>query len=66
MDAKNMKKEKIPLTKWEFGAFIINHWIKVIILLCISGIIVSILQIKSIQCGDAKIEKQPLKTQFKK
>ena len=48
--------------KWEFGAVIIKQWKKVALLLILIGIIIFCLQIRLLQCGDAKIIKEPLRT----
>lgn len=66
MKIKKQKLHNIPENKYEFGAFLVRHWLKCIAILLCTGIIIFILQIRSFQCGDAKIEKQPLKTQIKK
>lgn len=62
MVIKNMKKETIPVNKWSFGIFIIDHWLKVISILIVAGMIVCLLQIKTFQCGNTKIVKQPIET----
>ena len=60
------KRSKLPENKYEFGAFLLKYWLKCIAILIVIGIIIFILQIKSFQCGDTKIEKQPLKVLDKK
>ena len=48
--------------KWEFGAVIIKQWKKVSLLLILTGIIIFCLQVRMLQCGNAKIIKEPLRT----
>jgi hypothetical protein len=59
------KRQKLPANKYEFGAFVITHLGKVVVLLCVIGLIFFILQIKRVKIGDAEIEKQGLNQTIK-
>lgn len=54
------------MNKYDFGVLILDHCLKVIAILIVAGTIVFILQIKNVQCGDVKIEKQALKTPIRR
>ena len=54
---RKQKNEDID-NKFEFGAFVIEHWWKVILLLLVAGLMVSGF---TIQCGKNSIHKDPLK-----
>ena len=47
---------------WEFGALRIKYWKRLALLLILIGVIIFCLQIRMLQCGNAKIVKEPLRT----
>lgn len=57
-----VKKNNDIDNKYEFGiAFLdklVKHWFKIMSLIIIAAIAVFVFQLKSFQCGDAKMEKQ--------
>ena len=65
MATKNIKNENLPKNKWEFGAFLIKHWVKVILMIFCIGFVILCLQIKNIKYGDNELTKQSLKDTVK-
>jgi len=58
---KKKKKTKaddgLPDNKWEFGAFLIKHWLKVAVLIFFAGIMITGFSFK---CGNNEVTKDPI------
>lgn len=57
MPKKKAQTEEID-NKWEFGAFAIRNWWKIIFIILVAGLVVSGF---TIQCGKNTIHKDPIK-----
>jgi hypothetical protein len=54
------KTEKNIDNKYEFGVAMMKWWKQLAFLLFVTGFVVFALQLKSFQCGDTFVEKQPV------
>jgi len=61
-----MAKKNGADNKFEWSIKIMKYWKQLIALMLVGGAVYFVLQIKTIQCGDVIIQKDPVKTPLKK
>lgn len=57
MVKRTKDNDGLPDNKWEFGAFLVKHWLKAAVLIVLTGIAISGFSFK---CGKNEIEKSPI------
>lgn len=54
---KKKKDDELPDNKWEMGGFLIKHWLKVAVLIILTGIMITGFSFK---CGNNEVKKDPI------
>lgn len=54
---KTKVDDGLPDNKWEFGAFIVKHWLKAAVLIALTGFMITGFSFK---CGKNEVTKDPI------